>query len=461
MQFKLFNTLTRQLEEFKPLKNKKVGIYACGPTVYDYAHIGNLRSYIIWDILRRALEFNGFKVKHVMNITDVGHLTSDADEGEDKIEKGSSRENKPAWEIADFYTKAFMRDMADLNIHKPDIICRATEHIQEQIKLIKKLEKKGFTYITADGVYFDTSKLSDYGKLAELNKQDLRAGIRVALGGKKNNTDFALWKFSPKLSKRQMEWKSPWGVGFPGWHIECSAMSAKYLGIPFDIHTGGIDHIPVHHTNEIAQTEAAEGVMPAKYWIHNEFLNMGEEKMAKSAGNFITLETLKEKNINPIAYRYFILQAHYRKQLIFSWQALEAAQNGLEHLYKAADALERKTSLSMHSVEVNEKIKEKFLTAINNDLDTPAALAIIWEAVKGKKISQKTLFEYDEILGLKIKDNLNKEPDIIPVSVQTLIRERDIARAEKNWQKSDELRDKLTKLGYTVRDTPKETNIKK
>lgn len=461
MPLQLFNTLTRRLESFKPLKDKKVGLYACGPTVYDYAHIGNLRSYIIWDILHRTLEYNGYKVKHVMNITDVGHLTSNADEGEDKIEKGAAREHKSAWEIADFYTKAFMKNMAELNINKPDVICRATGHIKEQIKLIIKLEKKGFTYINAEGVYFDTSKLPDYGELAGLKNQDLRSGIRVAIGGKRHNADFALWKFSPKLKKRQMEWNSPWGVGFPGWHIECSAMSAKYLGLPFDIHCGGIDHIPVHHTNEIAQTEAAEGVVPARYWVHNEFLNMGEEKMAKSAGNFITLDTLKEKNISPLAYRFFILQTHYRKQLTFSWMALEAAQNGLDHLCLAAASLDKKSSLSMHSVEIEEKIKEKFLKAISDDMDTPAALAIVWEAVKEKKISQKILFEFDKVLGLKIKENMDKPVQSIPISARALIDERDTARAAKNWKKSDELRDELIKLGYTVMDTPKGTKITK
>ena len=461
MTFQLYNSLGRRLEDFKPLKAKKAGLYACGPTVYDYAHIGNLRSYIIWDVLHRALEFNGYKVKHVMNITDVGHLTSDADEGEDKMEKGAARERKSAWEIADFYIKAFMNNLHDLNISEPDIICRATDHITEQISLIKKLEKNGFTYKTADGIYFDTSKLSNYGVLANLKKQDLRAGIRVALGGKKNNTDFALWKFSPKLEKRQMEWDSPWGIGFPGWHIECSAMSAKYLGVPFDIHCGGIDHIPVHHTNEIAQTEAAEGVGPAHYWIHNEFLNLGEEKMAKSAGNFITIDTLKEKNINPIAYRFFILQTHYRKQLTFSFEALKAAQNGLEHLYNAAAGLEKRIPASMHREEIEAKTKEKFLAAINNDLDTAGALAVVWEAVREKAIGQKTLFDFDKVLGLKIKENINKTAKSLPISVQVLVEERDKARLAKDWKKSDELRDELAKLGYTVMDTPKGTKITK
>ena len=331
MTLYLFNTLGRQKQEFIPIKKGKVGLYTCGPTVYDYAHIGNLRSFIFEDILKRVLQYNNFKVKHAMNITDVGHLVSDSDEGEDKMEKGSRRTGKTAWEIAKFYTLSFKKDLADLNVISPAVLCKATDHIKEQIALIKKLEKKGFTYQTVDGIYFDTSKLNDYGKLADLQHQELKAGIRVDLGGKKNSSDFALWKFSPKHEKRQMEWKSPWGVGFPGWHIECSAMSVKYLGQPFDIHCGGIDHVPVHHTNEIAQSEAATGKPMANFWLHNEFLNLKDAKMSKSGENFITLPSLIEKGYSPLAYRYFLLQAHYRKQLIFSFEALTAAQNFCLH----------------------------------------------------------------------------------------------------------------------------------
>lgn len=453
MVLKLYNTLSRKIEEFKPLKGKKAGLYACGPTVYDYAHIGNLRSYIIWDVLRRTLKTDGYKVKHVMNITDVGHLTSDADEGEDKIEKGAEREHKTAWEISVFYTNAFMENLADLNIDEPDIICRATDHILEQIKLIKKLEKKGFTYATADGIYFDTAKLASYGTLANLSGQELKPGARIDMGGKKHPTDFALWKFSPKLQKRQMEWKSPWGIGFPGWHIECSAMSKKYLGVPFDIHCGGIDHIPVHHTNEIAQTEAAEGLAPARFWVHNEFLNMGAEKMAKSAGNFITLQTLKDKNISPLAYRYFILQTHYRKQLTFDWEALKGATAGLKHLYRTAAEL---------PVKLDDKpVYEKILAELNNDLDTPGALAALWTAMKERKIGKKTLFELDKIFGLKIKDNLQKPAEEMPDNVLKLVKARDQARTNKDWHKSDELRNELTKLGYNVMDTKEGTKVEK
>lgn len=456
MAFQLYNTLTRRVEEFTPLKGKKVGLYACGPTVYDYAHIGNLRSYITWDILKRALVLSGYSVKHVMNITDVGHLTDDGDAGVDKMLKGAAREHKTAREIAEFYTLAFIENLKDLNIEPPAIMCRATDHIKEQIKLIKKLEKKGFTYTTPDGVYFDTSKLPDYGALAQLKKQDLRGGIRVEVGGKRHSADFALWKFSPKLEKRQMEWESPWGVGFPGWHIECSAMSAKYLGIPFDIHCGGIDHVPVHHTNEIAQTEAAEGIVPARYWVHNEFLNMGADKMSKSLGNFITIATLKEKKISPLAYRYFLLQTHYRKQLNFSWPALKAAQAGLKHLYRACMALPQ----AMPSEKEN-LLHKQFIEAVTNDLDTPTALALIWSAVKEQTISQETLFEFDEVLGLGIKKHTQKAPEELAKDAKALVAERDQARREKNWAKSDELRNRLITLGYKVKDTVKGTEIEK
>lgn len=449
---KLFNTLTRKTEEFKPIKNKKVGMYACGPTVYNYAHIGNLRAYVFEDILKRVLSYDGFKVKHAMNITDVGHLTDDGDNGEDKMEKGARREGKSAWDIAKFYTKAFEADLRDLNIIKPNIWCRATEHIKEQIALIKKLEKKGFTYSTADGIYFDTSKLSDYGKLALLKKTDLKAGARVDMGEKKNATDFALWKFSPAGAKRQMEWKSPWGVGFPGWHIECSAMSVKYLGQPFDIHCGGIDHIPVHHSNEIAQSEAAEGKPLANYWLHSEFLLAGEEKMAKSADNFLTLAKMKEKGISPLAYRYFLLQTHYRKQLQFSWEALEAAQKGLDHLYSVIP--------TKAEGRVEESLSVRFLAYINNDLDTPGALALVWDALRAKTISKKQLLDFDKVFGLGL-DKVKKEKTTIPAEAQKLAKQRETARTEKNWSESDRLRVEIEKLGFTIEDTPDGQKIKK
>lgn len=454
MSLYLLNTLTRQLEEFKPIKKGRVGLYTCGPTVYNYAHLGNLRTYVFEDILKRVLQYNDLKVKHVMNITDVGHLTDDGDAGEDKMEKGSAREGKSAWEIAAFYTKAFKNDLADLNIVEPDIWCRATDHIKDQIKLIKQLEKKGFVYQTADGIYFDTAKLKNYGRLANLQKQELRAGVRVDVGDKKNITDFALWKFSPALQKRQMEWKSPWGVGFPGWHIECSAMSVKYLGQPFDIHCGGIDHISVHHTNEIAQSEAAADKPLATYWLHGEFLLTGQDKMAKSENNFLTLQTVKDKNISPLAYRYLLLQTHYRKPLTFSFEALNGAENGLKHLYSVAKTLPKKTN-------EDEKLQKQFIEFINDDLNLPAAMAHIWEAIKTKNISLPTLLQFDKVLGLKIQDNLHHRETAITKEAAKLLEQRNAARANRDWEKSDKLRVQLEALGYVVKDTAQGTQVTK
>ena len=400
-----------------------------------------------------------------MNITDVGHLTDDADAGVDKMEKGALREGKTAWDIALFYTGAFESDLKVLNILPPDIWCKATDHIKEQIKLIKKLERKGFTYQTSDGVYFDTSKLSDYGKLANLKNQKLKAGARVEMGEKKNPTDFALWKFSPKDKTRQMEWKSPWGLGFPGWHIECSAMSEKYLGKTFDIHSGGIDHIPVHHTNEIAQSEGANGKPLANYWMHGEFLLVNNGKMAKSDDNFLTIQTLKDKNISPLAYRYFLLQAHYKKQLDFSFEALEAAEVGLNNLYNKARQL--KNSTTVIPTEVEGSLKNKFDTFINGDLNIPNALALVWEAIKKKEIDFKTLLKFDEVLGLDIKNNLKEKKDLsageagTPEEIQKIADEREKARQNKDWEKSDKLRDKLKKLGYKVEDTGNSQKITK
>lgn len=460
MNIRFYNTLHRKAEEFIPLK-KTVGLYTCGPTVYNFAHIGNLRAYIFEDVLKRTLLYSGLKVKHILNITDVGHLVGDTDSGQDKMEKGAEREGKTAWDIAEFYTKAFFRDLEELNILPADLYPKATEHIEEQINLIKKLEKKGFTYQTSDGIYFDTTKLKDYGKMALLAGQKLEAGARVDMGEKKNATDFALWKFSSKNVERQMEWGSPWGIGFPGWHIECSAMAAKYLGQPFDIHCGGVDHIAIHHTNEIAQSEAAEDKPLANYWLHSEFLVLGKDKMAKSGDNFITLSSLQGKNIPPLAYRYFVLQTHYRKQLAFSYEALEAAQTGLKNLYQTAAKIKRNTS-----VIKEEKIKEEVENEFFNDLNTPAALGLIWDALKNLKISYKTLLSFDEVLGLKIDENvknIEKANQEQPISdeIKNLIKKRDEARASKNWEQSDQLREQLEDLGYQVEDSKEGTKIKK
>ena len=456
---KLYNTLTRKKEEFKPIKDKNVGLYTCGPTVYWFAHIGNLRTYLFEDVLKRVLEYNNYKVKHVMNITDVGHLTSDADTGEDKMEKGAKREGKTAWEIADFYTKAFKEDLKALNIKEPDIWAKATDCIKEQIELIENLEKKGFTYKIADGMYFDTSKIKDYGKLAGLKKRKLKAGARVKIAeGKKNPTDFALWKFSPKDSKRQMEWDSPWGKGFPGWHTECVAMSEKNLGVPFDIHAGGIDHIQIHHTNEIAQSEAAFGKNLANFWMHGEFLRLENGKMAKSEGNVVLIKNLIEKKINPIAYRYLCLTTHYRSKLSFSWKSLEASQNALDKIYEKVKELKKEKGNSQSAGQY----KEKFLNFLNDDLDTPKALALAWDLIKDNKIKNKEKYEllldFDKVLGLGL-DEIEEEK--IPKEIKELADLREKARKEKDWKKADELRRELKNKGYVLEDTGQGPKIKK
>jgi len=448
----LYNTLTRKKKEFGSIKKNKVGLYTCGLTVYNYAHIGNLRTYIFEDILRRVLEYNGYKVKHVQNITDVGHLTDDADQGEDKLEAAARKKNQDAWELAEFYTKVFKQNLNQLNILEPHIWCKATEHIKEQIKTIKKIAKNGFTYKTSDGIYFDTSKLPDYGSLTNQDFEQLKAGLRVAMGEKKNSTDFALWKFSKAEDKRQMEWGSPWGKGFPGWHIECSAMATHYLGVPFDIHCGGVDHVSIHHNNEIAQTKAAYGEQMANFWLHGEFLIIDDTKMAKSTGNFITLKTLMDKGYNPLSYRYFVLNTHYRQKLNLSWQALDSAQNALNNLYKSLSSLDN-PRIGCAEYEV------KFLKAINEDLNIPQALAVMWDMVKSDQPASaklKSLFKFDKILGLgleqkykNIKDKLAK----LPKEVQKLLDQRKTARQKQDWQKSDELRNKILELGYLVEDT--------
>jgi cysteinyl-tRNA synthetase len=450
----LYNTLNRKKEEFVPIKKNEIGLYTCGPTVYNYAHIGNLRTYVFEDILKRVLTYNDYKVKHVMNITDVGHLTGDMDMGEDKMEKGAEREGKSAWEIAEFYTESFKKDLKALNIIEPDIWCKATDNIPEQIDLIKKLEDKGCTYKTSDGIYFDTSKFPGYNKLSHLNLDTLREGARVEKNDeKKNPTDFALWKFSPKDSKRQMEWESPWGIGFPGWHIECSAMSMKFLGEQLDIHCGGIDHVNVHHTNEIAQSEAATGKKFFNFWIHGAFLNIiGGKKMAKSEENFLTLDNaFTKKGIDPLVYRFACLGTHYRKPMEYSEEAMVNAKNGLEHLYNQV----RELKIINEELKIkNEKFKEAFLSAINDDLNLPKALAVVQIVLKsdlenGEKIA--TIIDFDKVLGLDIKNVIQTFE--ISVADQVLIDDRAKARREKNWKESDRLRIEIENLGYTIEDT--------
>jgi len=456
---KLYNTRTKQKEQFKPICDKSVGLYTCGPTVYNYAHIGNLRTYIFEDLLKRVLKMNGYLVNHVMNITDVGHLTDDADYGEDKMEKGAKREGRTAWDIADFYTKAFKNDIAELNILEPSIWCIATDHIPQQIEQVQTLINKGFTYETSDGIYFDTTKLEDYGKLANLKAQELRAGERVDMGEKKNPHDFALWKFTKEGETRQMEWDAFGRKGFPGWHIECSAMSMKYLGNQFDIHCGGIDHVPVHHTNEIAQAEACSGVKPwVNVWMHGEFLVIGEDKdnnkikMAKSGDNFITLQTLKDRGYSPLAYRYYLLQAHYRKQLAFSWEAMDAAASGLKRLKNIVQYLPEQ-------LEENPHLEQEFFSAVNDDLNIAEALGVLWRGIKEEKLDMKTVIKFDKVLGLNLHE-IEAEIDI-PENVQLLLDERVLAREEKNWELSDKLRDEIASLGFKVEDSGEGQEVRK
>ncbi|MEM4331022.1 MAG: cysteine--tRNA ligase [Candidatus Pacearchaeota archaeon] len=444
MTLKLYNTLTRKKEIFKPLNPPIVTMYTCGPTVYWYQHIGNLKAYIFSDILSRTLKFNGFQVKKVINVTDVGHLTSDADEGEDKIEKAAKREGKTAKEITHFYFNLFHEDLKKLNIEEPFVWSWATEHIKEMIELIKKLEEKGFTYRTSDGIYFDSSKFKDYGKLARLKKEGLQAGKRVDLKEKKNPTDFALWKFSEKPGLRQQEWDSPWGLGFPGWHIECSAMAMKYLGETIDIHTGGIDHIPVHHTNEIAQSEAASGKKFVRFWLHENFLTFKGEKVSKSKGGLYTLSELEEKGFLPLSYRYFVLTAVYRKPLDFSLEILENSQNSYKRLKNLCLQLN-------DDGKINEEYLKKFEKAINDDLNTPKALSVLWDFLRDEKAEGKfrTIKKFDDVLGLSL---FEKEEIQIPDEIKKIAEERQKARQEKDWKKADELREKLKSLGWEIRD---------
>ncbi len=430
-------------------------MYCCGPTVYWYAHIGNMRTYLSEDFLRRTLEFFGYKVKHIMNITDVGHLTSDADTGEDKLEVAAKRERKTAWEVAEFYTKEFLKDFERLNLEKPDKWIKATDTIQEQIDLVKKLEEKGFTYTIEDGVYFDTSKLEYYGRLWP-QKRGFKPGARVEMvPGKKNPTDFALWKFTPKGVKRDMEWDSPWGKGFPGWHTECVVMSIGELGIPFDIHCGGIDHIEIHHTNEIAQAEAAYGKLMARYWWHGEHLILKEGRMGKSEGNIIRVQTLIDKGFHPLSFRYLALQAHYRSKLVFSWQSLESAQKALLRLWHLAllwqEQKEEKENTAKKKVYL-----EKFKKVLGDDINTPQALALFWEMEKDKELSEtdklELLLEFDKVFGLRIKDILKWRP---PEEIRDAVEERQALREQKRFDLADLKRQELENLGYLVHDTEK------
>ncbi len=458
---KLYNTLSRKVEEFKPINPPEVGMYICGPTVYDYSHIGHSRTYINSDVLIRVLRWLGFKVKPVMNITDVGHLTSNADEGEDKMEKKARTESKSILGIAKFYTDDFWQMEQELNIIRPDIVTPATQYIEEMIKLIKKLEQKGFTYQTKDGVYFDTSKLKDYGKLARLDIAGLREGWRVEKREKKNPTDFAIWKFSPSPSvdgsgqaRRQSEWPSPWGMGFPGWHIECSAMSMKHLGESLDIHTGGVDHIPVHHTNEIAQSEAATGKQFVKYWFHSGFLMVEGEKMSKSLGNFIRLQDLIDQGYEPMSLRYLFLTSHYRTTVNFTFAALKASQEA----YRKLKAIVAGWQGDKSRTNKVRNLVFKFREAAENDLNLPQALAVVWEMAKSNIPSRDKLeliTDWDQVLGLDLLTPVQLIK--VPEEVKKLIKNREALRKKEMWVEADAMRKEIEKKGFKVSDTKLDT----
>ena len=456
---KLYNTMSRRIEEFVPIRENRVSMYCCGPTVYNYAHIGNLRTFIFEDILKRTFLFDGYEVKHVMNITDVGHLTGDGDDGEDKLGKRSRETGESVWDIAAFYTKAFFKDEEDLNIIRPDIVCKATDHIQDMINLIKVLEEKGHTYTSGGNVYFSIDTIPDYGKLAGQSQDEKMSGARIAVdGNKRNPKDFVLWFTNSKFGEQAMMWDSPWGRGYPGWHIECSAMSMKYLGPHFDIHCGGIDAIPVHHTNEIAQSEAATGTKWVNYWCHGEFLLNDKGKMSKSSGEFLTLPVVVSHGYNALDYRYFCLSGHYRTQLKFSWEALDHAKAAREKLVSTVSSL-KKNDPSKTLGDKAQSYYDSFSSAMNNDLRAPEALAQMWLMLKdndvtdGEKLS--LLYSFDRILGLELdKVEAKKDEKVGSDEEWKLVEERALAKKNKDWARADEIRTDLLRRGFIVKDTP-------
>ena len=453
------NTLTRKKEVFKPIDEKEVRIYSCGPTVYKDATIGNMRTSIFQDVLRRVLRYNGYKIKHVMNITDVGHLVSDGDEGEDKMIKSAREEHKSPAEIANYYTKLFFEDLKNLNIETPEIVCKATDHIPDMLKYVETLVEKGYAYETSTAIYFDISKLDKYPVLSNLNLEEQKAGARVEVDPeKKSPYDFALWIKAPE--NHLMKWDSPWGPSYPGWHIECSAMGQKYLGEQFDIHTGGIDLIPTHHENEIAQSKGYCGKVPARYWLHGEYLLINGGKMSKSLGNVYLLRDIINRGYSPLAYKLFSYSSHYRNKLNFTWEGIEAAQKSLERLKQGYQAhLNGKDDVE-DSV-VNE-YEERFHKAINDDLNMPLAMGVVWEVIRNDKKSPKLaklLLKFDSVLGLKIdeKEEVKQE---IPEEISALIEERKKARENKNWEESDRIRDLIKEKGYEIKDTKEGTEVR-
>ena len=465
---KIYNTLTRKKEEFHSIDENRVRMYSCGPTVYSYAHIGNFRTYIFMDTLRRVLKYNGYELKHVMNITDVGHLESDADEGEDKMEKAARKEKKDPYEIANFYTEIFLKDMGKLNIDKPEIITKATENISQMIEYVKEIIKNGYAYETSKGIYFDISKLDKYPVLSNRKLDDQIAGARVDVDPeKKNPYDFALWIKAPE--NHIMKWESPWGLSYPGWHLECSTMGRRFLGEEFDIHTGGVDHIPTHHENEIAQSKGATGKIPAHVWMHCEYLQVDGGKMSKSLGNTYTISQLEEKGISPLAFKLFCFTAHYRNKLNFTFEGAYGAQKALERLYDSY----KKNVNGVDDVDedIIKEYEERFLAYINDDMNMPGAMSVVWEIARNAKKSIKfadLLLKFDKVLGLDMKNAENyllefkhEESEELPEEIKALVEERKQARAEKNWAKSDEIRDRIISLGYGIKDTKDGIIVKK
>ena len=464
MDIYFYNTLTRKKEKFVPIDEKEIRIYSCGPTVYKDATIGNMRTNIFQDVLRKVLRYNGYKIKHAMNITDVGHLVSDGDEGEDKMIKSAKEEHKTPLEIAEHYTKLFFQDLKDLNIEMPEIICKATDHIPEMLEYVKKLVENGYAYETSTAIYFDISKLDKYPILSNLDIEEQKAGARVNVDPEKRNPyDFALWIKAPE--NHLMKWDSPWGPSYPGWHIECSAMGQKYLGEQFDIHTGGIDLIPTHHENEIAQSKGACGKIPANYWLHGEYLLINGGKMSKSLGNVYLIKDIKDRGYDPIVYKLLCYSCSYRIKLNFTWEGMEATSKSLERLrngYKIHK--EGKDKLDKKDRKKLEEIEHNFHEAINDDMNMPLAMSYVWEAVRYNKKSQEVadlLLQFDTVLGLKIDKAPEQEEVEIPQEILDLMEQRKIARQEKNWAESDRLRDLIKEKGYEVKDTKDGMSISK
>ncbi|MBQ3234959.1 MAG: cysteine--tRNA ligase [Clostridia bacterium] len=458
---KLYNTLSRKKEDFKPMDGSDtVRMYSCGPTVYNYAHIGNLRTYVFMDLLRRVLRYEGFNVKGVMNITDVGHLTDDGDNGEDKMAKTAREQKKDPWQIAKYYTEIFMKDFDRLNIGVPEIVCKATDYINEMIQYVEGLVENGYGYETDDGIYYDISKFKDYGQLSGNTLDDLKAGARIEVNdGKRNPYDFAIWKKAPK--EHIMQWPSPWGQGYPGWHIECSTMSRIHLGDVFDIHTGGVDHIPIHHENEIAQSEGLTGKNPAKFWVHGDFMLVDGGKMSKSLGNTYTIDQLIEKGYSPMIFRFFCLNAHYRKKLNFTFDGMDGAKVSYERL--CASLLKHKNSSAKTDASVLEKYKKEFIEDIGDDLNVPSALGVLFTMLKepASKDIYDLALDFDRVFGLSLDKIEEKTESDIPAEIIEKAEKMQSARLEKNWAVADALRAELGELGYVVKNTKEGYEITK